>query len=72
MSEEKEILTDAEIETLIMQLGEGQKEFSEEQVDIVVRWAKRVSIEYALLQKVLKEELKITVNENSEVMFEKA
>jgi len=72
MSEEKEILTDAEIETLIMQLAEGQKEFSTEQVEIVVRWAKGVRLEYALLQMVLKGELKIMVNENSEVMFDKA
>lgn len=52
---DKSILTEEEIQTLILSLGMARKgsEFSEDEILVVVRWAEETSIGYALLQNVL-------------------
>ena len=71
MTEKTDILTDEQIETLIMQLAKGQREFTEEQAGKVLDWAKKTLVNYALLELILKSKMKITVAENGELKFEK-
>ncbi len=65
-----EILTEKEIEKLIEQLARGQKEFTEDDADEVIKWAKRILIQKALLDFVLDGKLMVCLK-NGEVYFQK-
>ena len=51
------LLTEEQIETLVMQLAKGQETFTETQTNKVLIWAKEAVINYALLELVLNVQL---------------
>lgn len=63
------ILTDEEIETLVLSLGDSRngEEFSEEEVLIILRWAEEVTIGYQLLKTVLQGSVGINVKDGEPV-----
>jgi len=50
--EKEDILTEQEIETIIMQLAKGQGEFTEADAAAVIKWAKRVRISNIIMEQV--------------------
>lgn len=68
---DKSILTEEEIQTLILSLGSSRKEseFTEDEILLVIRWAEEVVIGYGILQNVLHGTVKVDVV-NGECMFD--
>lgn len=57
------ILTDKEIETLLISLGRGQETFTEQDALDIVKWAERIRTENAVLDAVLENSFCLSVTD---------
>jgi hypothetical protein len=66
-----EVLTDQEIDSLVMALANGQETFTETDAKIAIDWAHKIKVDAVLLGMVFKGKLKLTIENGQIRMFRK-
>ena len=62
-------LTTEEQEHIVLQLGKGQRTFTEDDIEIALDWASKVALDAALFEKVMDGSLALSVK-NGELYFQ--
>ena len=62
-------LTTEEQEHIVLQLGKGQRTFTEDDIEIALDWASKVALDAALFEKVMDGSLVLSVK-NGEIYFQ--
>lgn len=65
------LITEAELDAVLMAFIEHRGEVTEEEAVAVVRWAENAVLNHTLLQLILRGEIKIDIREDGEFVFGK-